>query len=69
MVSISLINNLPDVQHKEFLKSMNEVSRLLNNYEEFVNNLHANLRSPFSNKFEYFFYQNYLNNISFYYSN
>jgi hypothetical protein len=36
MDSISLINNLPDVQHKEFLKSMNEVSRLFNSYEESV---------------------------------
>ena len=69
MDSISLINNLPDVQHKEFLKSMNEVSRLLNSYEELVNNLPANLRSPLSNKFEYFFYQNNLSKFSFYYSN
>lgn len=69
MDSISLINNLPDVQHKEFLKSMNEVSRLFNSYEEFVNNLPTNLRSPFTNKFEYFFYQNNLSKFSFYYSN
>lgn len=69
MDTISLINNLPDVQHKEFLKSMNEVSRLLNYYEEYLNNLSVNSNPPFSNKFEYFFYQNYLNNISFYYSN
>lgn len=64
MDSISLINNLPDVQHKEFLKSMNEVSRLFNSYEESVNS-----RSQFSNKFKYFFYQNYMINNSFHYSN
>ena len=66
---ISLINNLPDVQHKEFLKSMNEVSRLFNSYEESVNNLPVNSRSQFSNKFKYFFYQNYMINNSFHYSN
>ena len=66
---ISLINNLPDVQHKEFLKSMNEVSRLFNIYEESVNNLPANSRSQFSNKFKFFFYQNYMINNSFNYSN
>ena len=69
MDSISLINNLPDVQHKEFLKSMNEVSRLFNSYEESVNNLPVNSRSQFSNKFKYFFYQNYMINNSFHYSN
>ena len=66
---ISLINNLPDVQHKEFLKSMNEVSRLFNSYEESVNNLPVNSRSQFSNKFKFFFYQNYMINNSFHYSN